>query len=243
MPSRYHILNNSPKKFHKLSITLNRRSFSIPSLRGQMSVFTTLYLHNFHMFYECNSKTLTCSVSKVLDHLEEELPKLSRHDFIAKNQARFMKKLKESLSFGDIFVQGDFSENLSFLVQDAVPGYYWSNNQATLHPWHDVNTIYAFQQDLIKLLKKKIPVMKKIIYRSDGAGGQYKNRFNFLNLAFHRRGFGVPAEGHFSATSHGKGPWNGVGGTLKRSVSRASLQRPVNHQIVPVEDLVSWASE
>ncbi|KAJ8688649.1 hypothetical protein QAD02_024444 [Eretmocerus hayati] len=193
----------------------------------------------------CNLETLSCSVSEVLDHLEEELPKLLRHDFIAKNQASFMKKLKESLSFGHVLVQVDFSENLSSLVQDAVPGYYWSNNQATLHPWvcywidsdgniqhltvimisdnlsHDVNTIYAFQQDSIKLLKEKIPVIRKIIYCSDGARGQYKNRFNFLNLAFHKRDFGIPAEWHFFATSHGKGPCDGVGGTLKRAVSKA----------------------
>ena len=31
-----------------------------------------------------------------------------------------------------------------------------------------------------------------------------KNRKNFINLCHHEDDFGVPAEWHFSATSHGK---------------------------------------
>ena len=42
----------------------------------------------------------------------------------------------------------------------------------------------------------------------------------------HEADFGVPAEWHFSATSHGKGACDGVGGTVKRLAARASLQRP-----------------
>jgi hypothetical protein len=55
-----------------------------------------------------------------------------------------------------------------------------------------------------------------IIYFSDGCAAQYKNRKNFLNLCNHDADFGLPAEWHFFATSHGKGPCDGVGGTVKR---------------------------
>jgi len=37
--------------------------------------------------------------------------------------------------------------------------------------------------------------------------------------------FGVAAEWHFSATSHGKGACDGVGGTVKRFAARASLSK------------------
>ena len=46
----------------------------------------------------------------------------------------------------------------------------------------------------------------------------------------------MSAEWHFFATSHGKGPCDGLGGTLKRLAARASLQRPYENQILtPIE--------
>ena len=44
--------------------------------------------------------------------------------------------------------------------------------------------------------------------------------------------FEVKAEWHFSATSHGKGACDGLGGTVKRLAARASLQRPYNDQLM-----------
>jgi hypothetical protein len=51
----------------------------------------------------------------------------------------------------------------------------------------------------------------------------------------------MPAEWHFFATSHGKGPCDGVGGTVKRLAARASLQRPVNNQILTPRQLFEFA--
>ena len=65
----------------------------------------------------------------------------------------------------------------------------------------------------------------KIFYFTDGCAAQYKNCKNFLNLTFHRQDFKMDAEWHFFASSHGKGPCDGIGGTLKRLATRASLQR------------------
>ena len=47
---------------------------------------------------------------------------------------------------------------------------------------------------------------------------------------------------HFSATSHGKGACDGVGGTVKRLASRASLQRPYDQQIMTPHQMFEWAS-
>ena len=46
---------------------------------------------------------------------------------------------------------------------------------------------------------------------------------------------------YFFATTHGKGPCDGVGGTIKRLVTRVSLQRLLDKQIIPRE-LYMWAS-
>ena len=74
-------------------------------------------------------------------------------------------------------------------------------------------------------VKEKLPHIKHITYFSDGCAGQYKNCKNFLNLCHHQADFGFSAEWHFFATSHGKGPCDGLGGTIKRLATKASLQR------------------
>ena len=65
---------------------------------------------------------------------------------------------------------------------------------------------------------------------------------NFVNLCLHKDDFGISAEWHFSATSHGKGACDGLGGTVKRLAARVSLQRPYNDQIMTPRQLFDWAS-
>ena len=45
------------------------------------------------------------------------------------------------------------------------------------------------------------------------------------------------------ATSHGKSPCDGVGGTVKRKIARCSLQRPVNDQILTFAAVQKFCSE
>ena len=64
---------------------------------------------------------------------------------------------------------------------------------------------------------------KKNFYFSDGCAGQYKNRYNFSNISYHEKDFGVKCEWHFFATSHGKNACDGIGGTVKHAAYRHSL--------------------
>ena len=109
-------------------------------------------------------------------------------------------------------------------------------------PWYC--SCPPFQKSFITFLKDLLPARlhpKDIIYFSDGAASQYKNRKNFLNLCHHKDDFGVKAEWHFSATSHEKGACDGLGGTVKRLAARASLQRPYNDQLMTPRQLFDWA--
>ena len=81
-------------------------------------------------------------------------------------------------------------------------------------------------------LRSEQPDAKQIKYFSDGCAGQSKNCKNFINLCFHKEDFGTTADLHFFATSHGKGPGDGLGGTMKRLAARESLQRPYSEQIL-----------
>ena len=79
---------------------------------------------------------------------------------------------------------------------------------------HDAVAVHLFQKVLIEFLANKIEKPQKIIYFSDGCAAQNKNRKNFINLCHHEQDFGMSAEWHFFATSHGKGACDGVGGQL-----------------------------
>lgn len=52
-----------------------------------------------------------------------------------------------------------------------------------------------------------------------------KIKKNFLNLAQHKKDFGIDAEWHFFATSHSKGACDGLEGTVKRQARIKCLQR------------------
>lgn len=84
-------------------------------------------------------------------------------------------------------------------------------------------------------------MVEKVYYFSDGAASQYKNRKTFVNLAIHMEDYKLPAEWHFFATAHGKGPYDGLGGTVKRGAARASLQRPLEDKIQTPMQLYEWA--
>jgi hypothetical protein len=88
---------------------------------------------------------------------------------------------------------GDFSENYSFIIQDAAQGFHWNNQQATIHPfvsyfknsknevenlcfviiseclYHDTVMVYTFQKQLITFFKENVSNISKIYYLSDGA--------------------------------------------------------------------------
>ena len=76
-----------------------------------------------------------------------------------------------------------------------------------------------------------MPQISIIGYFSDGCAAQYKNYENILNL-YHKDEFSLNAVWSFFATSHGKSPCDGIGGTVKSQIARASLHRPLNDQIL-----------
>ena len=210
--------------------------------------------------------TMTKPVDEFIDELVDKVWNLSRHHFIAKTQGTFLQKLKQDISADECILLGDFSENYSFVVQDAVQGYHWENSQATLHPFvayyredntlisssfcvlsdsgdHSTSAVYTFQKEVLSLLKTKNGGLKKVHYFTDGASSQYKNKHNFLNMCYHEKDFGLSCVWHFFATCHGKGPCDGVGGTVKRLTARASLQRPEKDQIVTPEHMFKFCKD
>ncbi|MCH2405823.1 MAG: hypothetical protein MK200_06480 [Nitrosopumilus sp.] len=207
-------------------------------------------------------KDMSENCEDFIELLSNKLDKGTKHHFTAKAQAQYLKWLKENLSSDEAIILLDFAENFSFVVQDAVQGFHWNNDQATLHPFsvysmvdgslqchslcvisderdHGAPTVHTFISKVLPYIKEIIPNLKKVYYYSDGAGSQYKNCKNFTNLSFHKDDFDVDAEWHFFATSHGKSPCDGIGGTVKRLVALESLRRPLQNQILSPQTEVS----
>ncbi|KAL5490948.1 hypothetical protein EMCRGX_G016154 [Ephydatia muelleri] len=205
-----------------------------------------------------NLETRIAPVEEFLDAFMVALEKLKLHDYIAKNQAKFVAEKKERLNPGEFIVIADFSENYSFVVQDEVQSFHWNKLQATIHPFlccyknsdgkldsvcftiisentdHDIIAVHLFQRKLVSFLSDHFgAIPKKIIYISDGCAGQYKNCYNFTNLCHHEKDFGIPAEWHFFATSHGKLAADGIAGTEHKDEADFLAERFKYSRTVP----------
>nr|CCQ71355.1 hypothetical protein CcPL6.027 [Cotesia congregata] len=204
-------------------------------------------------------ETFIKPTEEFIENFCSELKVLLPHSFIAKQQAKFLKTLKETLKPNEFVIICDFAENYAFVVQNAASGFHWNNNQATVFPVviyykindeldhkslviisdcnnHDAVAVHVFIKLITDYVKSLPERCNKIYYFSDGAPQQFKNFKNFVNLHYHEDDFDIPAEWHFSATAHGKGPCDGIGGIIKRHAARASLQLAVDKQITtPIE--------
>ena len=62
---------------------------------------------------------------------------------------------------------------------------------------------------------------------------QFKNYKNFASLCNHQKHYGLNAKWNFFATSHGKQPYDGIGRTVKKIVSKVSLKDQLPNKSFP----------
>jgi len=137
-------------------------------------------------------KTVTSDVSDFINEFCDKLQALKPHSFIAKQQSQFISSTKQNLKNGEVLVMFDFSENYSYVVQDASQAFHFNNQQCTVFPViyyykenselkhksciflsdslkHDTSAVFTIQKQLIPEIKKTIKNVKKLIYVTDGA--------------------------------------------------------------------------
>ena len=78
--------------------------------------------------------TFESTVNEFIDIFIDKIFELFHHHFMNVQQAAYLKKIKAMLDNACIILM-DFAGNYSFLVQDAIQGFYWQNRQSTLHPF------------------------------------------------------------------------------------------------------------
>lgn len=211
-------------------------------------------------------KSRSCTPSEYLDQVVDSLQKLLPHEYITRNQSKYVWNTIHNLEKGKVVVLLDFSENYNYIVQDEIQSYHWNKDSCTVHPAviyyndgtevkhkslcflsddlrHDVTIVELFQSRVVNYIKENIPDTNLIEYVSDGCAGQYKNCHNLKNLCDHKTKYGIEAKWSFFATSHGKSPVDGVGGKIKRELAMESIRRTRDNQIIDVESVFEFCKQ
>ncbi|ESO10181.1 hypothetical protein HELRODRAFT_168053 [Helobdella robusta] len=196
----------------KLSVENNLRAIFEEAV---ISIDNTISFYQW--FHDDNRSSLISvqdTVDSFIERFSQKLDELSSHHYISKEQSKYLSDSKENLKNLECIALMDFAENYSVILQDAIQSHHWSNTQVTLHP------IVLYYRDDENLSVKSVCMISDCLDHND---------------------FGLKAEWHFFATSHGKSPCDGIGGTTKRLVARASLQASTKDQILNARDFYTYA--
>lgn len=166
-----------------------------------------------------------------------------------KLQQEHIAEVKGWVEAACLVLHCDFAENWSVVLPQEVQGYHWSNDQVSIFTGvtyfqnkttsvavisddrgHDSAHALLAIQKIIQPLQSQV---EKIIIISDGAPSHFKNRYQLFELAKSP----VAMEWVYSATGHGKGPCDGVGGLLKHHATQHNLSSPSTAAIQNAKEL------
>lgn len=142
-------------------------------------------------------------------------------------------------STNHLFLHCDFAENWTAILPNEIQSYHWQNPQVSIFTAvcyfngttrsfgmvsddrsHDsAHALLAFT-DIEEMMKEEGQI-ERITILSDGAASHFKNRYQLFELtkaSIHKKWI-------FTATGHGKGPCDGVGGALKHIATNHNLSR------------------
>ena len=175
------------------------------------------------------------------------LPSFLLHYFIKQQQVNAYEdhKMKVQNDSELAVLQIDFAENFSMLWQGEVQSAHWNKKQVTKFTsvtWqqdsctsaviisddvtHSRDSVIIF---IDKLLNSVIDESVKTLHIwSDVPSSQFKNIFTAASIPWLQQKHKLRICWNFFATSHGKGPVDGIGGVVKRMATQKVIQRKVN---------------
>lgn len=216
-------------------------------------------------------KTRLVSVEVPTDEFKtifkSEIESFREHVSRVKSQYKAVKDLKEKLLPGQVILQMDFAEDYHCQNTDEVQNAYFGAANVTIFPVvayykqqqtdqelsvqsfaiisneesHDASAVYAFLQKLLPVVKELVPETKQVFYWTDSPTSQFRNKSVFQIISKHESEFGCKANWNYFEAGHGKGPCDGIGGTVKRLADDAVTQSKV--VIQDPFDFFSWSQE
>ena len=224
-----------------------------------------------------------CTERDLVMHFMQSLAPFMRHIFVKEHQQDEMYAKKRGLRKNEAIIQVDFSENYVCKYAEEPQGMHFgaSKVQISLHTGvqyvvnaetgktcvksfatassnldHSAHAVWAHLTPVLSKLSDDHPEVDTIHFVSDGPTAQYRNRFNVFLLVSHLQKLCpsvTSSTWNFSEAGHGKGPMDGVGGTLKRMADEfvargndiATVGAFVSHLVVscPSVDLVEVTPE
>ena len=151
--------------------------------------------------------------------------------------------MKENIEPGTAIIHVDYSESYRNKQQDEIQSAYFGQTSFSIFTacvYHKANngadtvvkrpmTIISESSDhsriasmscihmIIEEIEKTMDLSKVIVW-SDGCGAQFRSRFVFKFLSSYRTDLII--EWNYNEAHHGKGPMDGIGGTIKNVVYR-----------------------
>ena len=186
------------------------------------------------------------SVMSLVGEFQENLKKNCRHFFNIKHQYIALRTLRQNMTESEVLIHIDFSENYQCKYNREIQSVHFgaNQNQVTLHTGvfyykdtctgfctisdynkHGPPAIWAHLKPILSLLRSTYPDITTVYFVSDGPTTQYRCKANFylLSSLFFDWGFQV-ANWSFLEAGHGKGPADGIGGSVKRAADAFVLK-------------------
>ena len=149
-----------------------------------------------------------------VDKLLDDMGLLKSHNYMTTKQFDTMDDLKHSLSKNEVTIWMDYAENFQPPTQREVQTAHFKNNaQISIlgayiyynrgngieeqsivvlsdDTTHNTSAVFSSYIKLQEWLKEQMPAITKTTIVSDGCGGQFKNKYQFANIAYHENDFG-----------------------------------------------------
>ena len=142
---------------------------------------------------------LTGTFQALMEEIDDLWPNFITHSFYTHKQRDYIAFIKEMSSITTFtFVQLDFAQNFSFVIQREVQSAYYSRQQAAIltvyikigeehrnmvfiseNLTHDTRFVYCAQKSIVDFLRKEYHNVIKINYVSDRASAHFKSVRHF----------------------------------------------------------------
>lgn len=180
------------------------------------------------------------TVIQCVKQLQKKTPQYLWHVFVKRKQSGYFDHIKENADDTTVVCQVDYAENYTLQDQDQIQSAHWSKKQIsifTAYTWmggsggdgysfgfvsnskkHDKFSVITCLEILVHEITTLMPDVDQIIFFSDGAASQFKNRYIIQYLTNIMDKFDINFSWNYFSSSHGKGVVDSIGGTLKRLV-------------------------
>lgn len=171
------------------------------------------------------------------------------HVYNIYRQFRELKTLKNKLALDEAIVSVDFARNYDNKQAAEIQSAYFGHDTFTLYTAccylkdcngklesfplgivsneanHDRNVSFSNNMLIIDNLTARNPNLKAVYFWSDGCAKQFRSKYVFKSLLLYPENLKISWD--YGEVSHFKGPHDGIGATIKRSVYQAVQQNKV----------------